>query len=93
MVTLSAENDRAILSVSDEGDGTKVTVDRLMAGLESMKAEGLGLGISIVRGILEAYGGRLTYAVRRQGGLIARVTLPLNHNEEEPKPIEQKENV
>ena len=27
------------------------------------------------------------------GGLIARVTLPLNHNEEEPKPIEQKENV
>ena len=92
MVTLSAENDRAILSVSDEGDGTKATVDRLMTGLESMKAEGLGLGISIVRGILEAYGGRLTYAVRRQGGLIARVTLPLNHDEKELN-VEQKENV
>ena len=61
-------------------NGTRVTdetVKRLSSSLESTKAEGLGLGLSIVRGILEAYAGKLTYAKREAGGLIARVTVPL----------------
>ncbi|MGN1150216.1 MAG: ATP-binding protein, partial [Sutterella sp.] len=77
-VTLGEEGERAALTVSDNGSGvTEDTVRRLMTSLESTKAEGLGLGLSIVRGILEAYGGKLTFAKREEGGLIARVTFPV----------------
>ena len=44
---------------------------------ESAKAEGLGLGLAIVRGILERYAGRLLFSRREGGGLIASVQLPL----------------
>ena len=77
-VTLGEEGDRAALTVSDNGpNATEAVVSRLMTSLESTKAEGLGLGLSIVRGILEAYGGKLTFAKREGGGLIARVTFPV----------------
>lgn len=76
VVTLSEEDDRAILAVADDG-GTRETVERLNRGLGSTKAEGLGFGLSIVRGILEAYGGRLAFSARRQGGLVARATVPV----------------
>ena len=77
VVTLSEEDDRAILAVADDGGGTRETVERLNRGLGSTKAEGLGFGLSIVRGILEAYGGRLAFSARRQGGLVARATVPV----------------
>jgi signal transduction histidine kinase len=37
---------------------------------------GAGLGLSIVRSVAEAHGGRLTLTPRREGGLAVRVTLP-----------------
>ena len=37
---------------------------------------GAGLGLSIVRSVAEAHGGRLALAPRREGGLTVRVTLP-----------------
>jgi signal transduction histidine kinase len=37
---------------------------------------GAGLGLSIVRSVAEAHGGRLALAPRREGGLAVRVTLP-----------------
>jgi signal transduction histidine kinase len=37
---------------------------------------GSGLGLSIVRSVAEAHGGRLTLTPRREGGLAVRVTLP-----------------
>ena len=82
VVTLSEEDDRAILAVADDGDGTRETVERLNRGLGSTKAEGLGFGLSIVRGILEAYGGRLAFSARRQGGLVARATVPVRDESE-----------
>ena len=78
LVTLGLDADRAVLVVSDNGTRvTDETVKSLSSSLESTKAEGLGLGLSIVRGILESYAGKLTYAKREAGGLIARVTVPL----------------
>lgn len=77
LVTVDESDEHALLTVSDSGTRvTDETVARLMTSLESTKAEGLGLGLSIVRGILEAHGGRLTYARRETGGLIAMVTVP-----------------
>jgi signal transduction histidine kinase len=37
---------------------------------------GAGLGLSIVRSVAEAHGGRLALTPRREGGLAVRVTLP-----------------
>jgi signal transduction histidine kinase len=37
---------------------------------------GAGLGLSIVRSVAEAHGGRLALTPRRDGGLAVRVTLP-----------------
>lgn len=88
VVTLSEEDERAIITVADDGGGTRETVERLNRGLGSTKAEGLGLGLSIVRGILEAYGGRLAFSARRQGGLVARVTVPVREVSGEPSPLD-----
>lgn len=87
VVTLSEEDERAIITVADDG-GTRETVERLNRGLGSTKAEGLGLGLSIVRGILEAYGGRLAFSTRRQGGLVARATVPVREVSAEPSPLD-----
>ena len=88
VVTLSVEDERAIITVADDGGGTRETVERLNRGLGSTKAEGLGLGLSIVRGILEAYGGRLAFSTRRQGGLVARATVPVREVSAEPSPLD-----
>lgn len=88
VVTLSEEDERAIITVADDGGGTRETVERLNRGLDSTKAEGLGLGLSIVRGILEAYGGRLAFSARRQGGLVARATVPVREVSAEPSPLD-----
>ncbi len=88
VVTLSEEDERAIITVADDGGGTRETVERLNRGLGSTKAEGLGLGLSIVRSILEAYGGRLAFSTRRQGGLVARATVPVREVSAEPSPLD-----
>lgn len=90
VVTLSEEDERAIITVADDGGGTRETVERLNRGLGSTKAEGLGLGLSIVRGILEAYGGRLAFSTRRQGGLVARATVPVREVSAEPSPLDDE---
>ena len=87
-MTLFEEDERAIITVADDGGGTRETVERLNRGLGSTKAEGLGLGLSIVRGILEAYGGRLAFSTRRQGGLVARATVPVREVSAEPSPLD-----
>lgn len=93
VVTLFEEDERAIITVADDGGGTRETVERLNRGLGSTKAEGLGLGLSIVRGILEAYGGRLAFSARRQGGLVARVTVPVREVSGEPSPLDDDDSL
>jgi signal transduction histidine kinase len=45
-------------------------------GGRARDGDGAGLGLSIVRSVAEAHGGRLTLTPRREGGLAVRVTLP-----------------
>ena len=57
---LYSRNLTAIVTVADDGGGTRETVERLNRGLGSTKAEGLGLGLSIVKHVAELYGAKLT---------------------------------
>jgi signal transduction histidine kinase len=66
------------VSVSDSGSG--VPKDKLRTIFEpffTTKQQGMGLGLSIVRTIVETYGGRIWAENRLGSGAVFRFTLPL----------------
>jgi C4-dicarboxylate-specific signal transduction histidine kinase len=83
-----------IVSVSDGPDSVSVEVRDSGTGLDpehaphlfepfyTTKAEGLGIGLSISRSILEAHGGRLSAAANAPHGTVFSFSLPVN----EPAP-------
>jgi signal transduction histidine kinase len=69
----------AELSVSDRGQG--IPEDKLKEVFEpffTSKAEGMGMGLSIARTIVEAHHGRISAENRRYGGAIFLIRLPLS---------------
>ena len=68
----------AELSVSDRGPG--IPEDKLKKVFEpffTSKAEGMGMGLSIARTIVEAHNGRIWAENQIGGGAVFRVSLPL----------------
>lgn len=67
------------VSVSDTGAG--IPNDKLKLIFEAFyttKQQGIGLGLSIVRKIVETYGGKVWAENRTDGGAVFRFTLPLS---------------
>ena len=79
-VTVTARRDgRAIVevSVSDSGRGIDAGhFDRIFEPFFTTKAKGIGMGLSISRGLIEAHGGRL-WAENTAVGATFRFTLPV----------------
>jgi len=70
------------LSVEDTGEGfTADSVERMFETFFTTKADGLGMGLSISRGIIEDHGGRLWAKPRPGGGAVFHVTLPRGDQE------------
>jgi two-component system, OmpR family, sensor histidine kinase TctE len=70
------------LSVMDRGPGIaeaekSLVLERFKRGSGSGTKVGSGLGLSIVRRVVEAHRGRLTLADREGGGLAVQIALPL----------------
>jgi two-component system sensor histidine kinase KdpD len=74
-------NDRLLISVSDRGPGipteaTERLFEKFYHG-DDRKTGGLGLGLSIARGLIEAHGGKLTAENRDGGGARFTISLPV----------------
>lgn len=66
------------VSVRDQGDGCEARhLDRLFQPFFTTKDQGMGMGLSISRSIIEAHGGRLTAQPNAIRGLTFQFTLPI----------------
>jgi signal transduction histidine kinase len=71
------------VEVQDSGIGIdEKDVDRMFQPLHTTKAEGLGMGLAIVRRIVEAHGGRLGAVNNPHGGATFHFTLPVRAGDE-----------
>ena len=78
LTTSAAADDMAMVSVSDTGPGISPDIaSRLFQPFVTTKGgQGMGVGLSISRGIIEAHGGRLWAEPNPTGGTVFRFTLP-----------------
>jgi PAS domain S-box-containing protein len=71
------------IAVADRGSGLPdEIVGHLFEPFHTTKRNGMGLGLSICRSIVEAHGGRLRYEPNSGGGAVFRLTLPPRWNDE-----------
>jgi signal transduction histidine kinase len=83
-IALAAEENMAVIAVSDCGPGmTQEDLDRAFEPFfraersRNRDTGGIGLGLASVRAVARAHGGEAQLVNRPEGGLLARVTLPL----------------
>jgi signal transduction histidine kinase len=75
---LSAEWTGVLVTVRDSGPGLDPQlVDRLFEPFYTTKPQGLGMGLTISRSIIEAHGGRLWANANAPQGAVFRFTLPI----------------
>jgi signal transduction histidine kinase len=68
-----------LISVADTGEGIDPKIiDRIFNPLFTTKSNGMGLGLSICRSIIEAHDGRLWVSAGAQGGSVFQFVLPAN---------------
>lgn len=73
----SGGSPRVVITVTDNGKRlSDEDFEKLSSVLSSSKIDGLGLGLSIVRLIVENHGGQLEFSRRKEDGLTAIICLP-----------------
>jgi PAS domain S-box-containing protein len=78
-------SNRVLVTVRDTGPGLDPTnVDRLFEAFYTTKPEGMGMGLSIWRSIIEAHGGRLWATANEPRGAVFQFTLPPERDEAVP---------
>ena len=70
------EGDSVVVSVADTGTGVSPRdIDRIFNPLFTTKFEGMGMGLSICRAIIEAHNGRLWFSPNTPRGAVFQFTL------------------
>lgn len=78
-VSLQREGARAVLQFSDAGPGLPAEVrERLFQPFVTTKENGMGIGLSICRAIIEAHGGWISAPAQDGSGTVIRIELPLS---------------
>src|SRR6478735_1360922 len=77
LITTRSEPDDVSVEVRDSGPGlTPAALDRVFEAFYTTKPDGLGLGLSICRSIIEAHDGRLWASANLPGGASLQFALP-----------------
>jgi signal transduction histidine kinase len=79
IVIRTARDGAAAVAVAIQDSGTGIDpsdTERIFEPLYTTKADGLGMGLRIVRTIVDAHGGHLVAANNEHGGATVHVTLP-----------------
>jgi two-component system, LuxR family, sensor kinase FixL len=72
------EDGAVLVSVADTGGGIPAEIEaKLFQPFVTTKSEGMGIGLSVCRTIVEAHGGRLWVEQNPGGGSVFRFTLPV----------------
>src|SRR5260370_28438594 len=75
----STECAEVVITVRDSGIGFDPQhVDRLFSAFYTTKPQGLGMGLTISRSIIEAHGGRLWAKANVPRGAVFQFTLPVD---------------
>ncbi|MFL5338209.1 MAG: sensor histidine kinase [Geminicoccaceae bacterium] len=85
IVTAAADEPGMVdVAIADTGPGlTPEMADHLFSPFVSTKPDGVGLGLSICRSIIEAHGGRLWVEPNQGRGAVFRFTLPAESSGED----------
>ncbi len=70
------ESGDVVVAVSDSGTGFGLELDRVFTPFFTTKANGMGMGLSISRSLVEGHGGRLWAAPNSPHGAVFSFTLP-----------------
>ncbi|SDC89279.1 PAS domain S-box-containing protein [Cupriavidus sp. YR651] len=82
--TTASDTKHVTLAVKDSGHGIREEdAERLFTAFFTTKADGMGMGLSICRSIVEAHGGRIWADSPPEGGALLQLALPL-HEESQP---------
>src|SRR5262245_24258422 len=75
---------RVRITVEDSGSGIDAkNIDQIFGSFFTTKTEGMGMGLSICRSIIESHGGRLWASPGRSQGAVFQFTLPSAAPEDE----------
>ena len=82
MKTAIHDPDSVLLSVEDSGAGiAPEDIDRIFESFFTTKSQGMGMGLSICRSIIEAHGGRLWASSGVDHGSVFNIVLPAARSE------------
>lgn len=70
------ESGDVLVAISDSGTGFHLDADRVFAPFFTTKANGMGMGLSISRSLIEGHGGRLWATQNSPYGAVFSFTLP-----------------
>ena len=71
------ESGNVLVAVRDSGTGLGTEADRLFSPFFTTKANGMGMGLTISRSLIEGHGGRLWAAPNSPHGAVFSFTLPI----------------
>jgi two-component system sensor kinase FixL len=82
-IAVKDQDESAFFSVGDTGTGISPEIaERLFQPFITSKANGMGVGLSICRTIIESHGGRISARANEGGGTVFEFTLPFARSEE-----------
>jgi signal transduction histidine kinase len=77
LINTSECDSSVVVTVQDTGPGlTQDTLEHLFESFYTTKPDGLGLGLSICRSIIEAHSGKLTAAMNVPRGAVFQFMIP-----------------